>query len=130
MCLSSLFNSVKPFGSKLSRAISNNYWRSITNILSGHVLRFSIKWVKTDEPPEWQSWLTVPCDGYLETPKLGPVQFDEVEWVEVSTLDKTGTDQLEKLVAWLLEVEAQFSVHNERIRITWLKVVDHQEGSN
>jgi hypothetical protein len=46
-----------------------------------------VKWRGDVEPTKWEYALFIPVDSCLETPSLGPVPMNEVEWVEIDPIE-------------------------------------------
>lgn len=55
-----------------------------------------MKWSGNENPPPWEPWIIVPALNYLETGRVGPVPFKEVEWVEI---DPSRRNERGRLVA-------------------------------
>lgn len=83
-----------------------------------------MKWSGDDEPPPWERWLLVPVVGYLETGRIGPVPFREVEWVEIDPRWKNERGRLvvaaqaDELVRALENASVNYRMINGVFRIT------------
>lgn len=88
------------------------------NKLSGHGFRFRIKWSADEKKTDWQPWIIIPVAGYMETATLGPVKVSEVDFLDVSIIDCNGEKQCEQITKLLKEIDANFSVLTDSIRIT------------
>ena len=53
-----------------------------------------MKWSGDDDLPPWEAWIIVSSVSYLETGRVGPVPFSEVEWVEIDPFRKNGIGRL------------------------------------
>src|SRR5262245_44705608 len=58
-------------------------WDDLVRSIESFRPAVRVKWSGDDMPTEWEPWLIVPVPSYLETGRLGPVPFREVEWVEI-----------------------------------------------
>ena len=83
-----------------------------------------MKWSGHDDAPSWEGWLLVPVTGYLETGRVGPVPFREVEWVELDSRQKNErgrlvvADQTDELACALARASVEFQVTEGVFRIT------------
>lgn len=82
-----------------------------------------MKWSRDDETPPWEPWLLVPTVGYLETGRVGPVPFREVEWVEVDPQQKNEggrlvvADYTAELLLALKTASVDYEMTNGVVRI-------------
>ena len=96
---------------------SSTYWQSVVEVLRGRGLRFRIKWCQDETMTKWQPWVISPSPGYLETGSLGPVPVREVQWLDISHLDRDGNDISPEVVAALSGIDATFSRTEDSIQV-------------
>ena len=97
----------------------NTYWRSVVETLRNHKLQFRIKWTGDAEMTDWQPWVICPTDGYMETGRLGPMSVRDIEWLDVSLLDRDGNGQLTDTAQLLAENGVIFKCKQDSLRITF-----------
>jgi hypothetical protein len=83
-----------------------------------------MKWSGDDDLPPWEPWIIVSSVSYLETGRVGPVPFNEVEWVELdpSRRNERGrlinSDQKDEVYSALKTASVAFEVTDGVFRIT------------
>lgn len=66
----------------------------LIDIVSKHEVKVRVKATWDEEPSNWDSPLTSPSPGYIETPELGPVSLSEAEWIEINPVKKVERGSL------------------------------------
>src|ERR1035438_3257615 len=101
---------------------TTDYWRAVVDVLRSTHCRFRVKWSQNPEATQWERWLIVPTEGYIETGSLGPVPVREVDWVEI---DATEVQEMGRLVApRRIDHTAELVQHLERHGASFQRV-DH-----
>jgi hypothetical protein len=104
-------------------ATERNPWLTLVEAIKDLSPGVRMKWSGDDSPPAWERWLIVPTDGYLETGRVGPVPFREVEWVELDSRQKSEcgrlvvADQTAELLVALKKASLDYQMTNGVVRI-------------
>lgn len=96
----------------------SDYWKSVVETLRDRGCRFRVKWVTDENMSDWQPWLICPVEGCLETGTLGPVPVAEVEWLDISNVNRDGNDHTEVIAKLLLDMGAHFIRNADTLRVT------------
>lgn len=98
----------------------------LIELLQSLSVRVRVKWCGDSTPSRWDKSVFSPVAGYLETGFLGPVQFADIEWIEIDALERQQLGRLipEKVIDHsqaisdsLQELELPFVVRAEIFRV-------------
>ncbi len=59
-------------------------WPNVVETIRIHRPAVRVKWSGDDDVPQWNPWIIISTDGYIETGSTGPVSFRDVEWLETA----------------------------------------------
>ncbi len=58
-------------------------WEKVVSTIQRYRPAVRVKWIGDPDVPDWAPWVLIPIDGYIETGRMGPVPFRDVEWIEI-----------------------------------------------
>jgi hypothetical protein len=99
-------------------------WSALINAIRELRPAVRVNWSGDAEPTQWEPWLIQSSRSYLETGSLGPVPFDEVEWLEIDASRKNergrlvAFDQRQAIAAALTDASVPFETVGGSLRIT------------
>ncbi len=103
-----------------------NKLRKLIGLAKGKSWKYRIKLNNQELTEEWNNWIIIPAEGYIEMEAYGPIQIVEIDWIDITPIeikkmgklipDKT-TDYFYEVTSLLSDLKIDFTVQEKIIRL-------------
>lgn len=69
------------------RKNNEHLWLLVLRMIDEFKISVRLMVSKNEEPSEWSSWLSFPSGSYVEIAQAGPINKDEVIWIEINNIE-------------------------------------------